>query len=64
MSTAYSLDRAEAFPYNSGDETFQKRVTGMPAALTPSQVHRQYNEAVTAFRRLIPDPALRMAFWK
>ena len=34
----------------------------MPASLTPSQVHRQYNEAVTAFRRLIPDPALRMAF--
>lgn len=34
----------------------------MAAALTASEVHKQYNEAVTAFRRLIPDPALRMTF--
>ena len=27
-----------------------------------SEVHKQYSEAVTAFRKLIPDPALRMAF--
>ena len=30
--------------------------------MTASEVHKQYNEAVTAFRRLIPDPALRMSF--
>ena len=34
----------------------------MKGTLTPSEVHKQYNEAVTAFRRLIPDPALRMSF--
>ena len=34
----------------------------MASALTASEVHKQYNEAVTAFRRLIPDPALRMTF--
>ena len=34
----------------------------MAAPMTPSEVHKQYNEAVTAFRKLIPDPALRMSF--
>ena len=34
----------------------------MASALTASEVHKQYNGAVTAFRRLIPDPALRMTF--
>ena len=30
--------------------------------MTPSEVHRQYSQTVTAFRRMIPDPALRMTF--
>ena len=30
--------------------------------MTPSEVHKQYNEATGAFRKLIPDPALRMSF--
>ncbi|MGO5021707.1 AAA family ATPase [Lawsonibacter sp. LCP25S3_G6] len=30
--------------------------------MTPSEVHKQYSEATTAFRKLIPDPALRMSF--
>lgn len=30
--------------------------------MTATEVHKQYNEAVTAFRKLIPDPALRMSF--
>ncbi|MCI9155999.1 MAG: AAA family ATPase [Lawsonibacter sp.] len=34
----------------------------MSAVITAAEVHKQYNEVVTAFRRLIPDPALRMAF--
>ena len=34
----------------------------MAAKLTPSEAHKQYNESITAFRRLIPDPALRMTF--
>ena len=29
----------------------------MPAG----EVHKQYSEAVTAYRRMIPDPTLRMA---
>ena len=36
----------------------------MKPTLTPSEVHKQYAEAVTALRRLIPDPTLRMAFGK
>jgi len=28
--------------------------------ITPSSTHKQYNEAVSAYRRLIPDPTLRM----
>jgi len=34
----------------------------MAAVMTASEVHKQYNESVTAFRRLIPDPTLRMSF--
>ena len=34
----------------------------MGAIVTASEVHKQYNEVVTAFRKLIPDPSLRMAF--
>ncbi|MGI5962147.1 MAG: AAA family ATPase [Lawsonibacter sp.] len=34
----------------------------MRGTMSTSEVHKQYNEAVTAFRRLIPDPALRMSF--
>ncbi len=34
----------------------------MSSVMTASEVHKQYNEVVTAFRRLIPDPALRVAF--
>jgi len=34
----------------------------MKGAMSPSEVHKQYNEIVTAFRKLIPDPALRMKF--
>ena len=30
--------------------------------MTAAQVHKQYSEAVTAFRRWIPDPTLRQAF--
>ena len=34
----------------------------MATIMTASQVHKQYQETVAAFRKLIPDPALRMAF--
>ena len=34
----------------------------MKGTLTPSEAHKQYAEAVTAFRKLIPDPTLRMTF--
>ena len=34
----------------------------MGGTITATEAHRQYNEAITAFRRLIPDPALRMTF--
>ena len=34
----------------------------MSAVITAAEVHKQYNEIVAAFRKLIPDPALRMAF--
>ncbi|RKI66093.1 AAA family ATPase [bacterium 1xD42-67] len=34
----------------------------MSTLMTASEVHRRYEEAVTAFRKLIPDPALRLAF--
>ena len=34
----------------------------MSASITASEVHKQYNEVVTAFRKAIPDPALRMSF--
>lgn len=30
--------------------------------MSATEVHKQYNEAVTVFRKLIPDPALRMSF--
>ena len=34
----------------------------MPTLMTASEVHKQYTEVVAAFRRLIPDPSLRLAF--
>ena len=34
----------------------------MSAVITAGEVHRQYNEVMAAFRRMIPSPALRMAF--
>ncbi len=34
----------------------------MSTMMTASEVHKQYTEAVTAFRKLIPDPSLRLAF--
>jgi len=34
----------------------------MAVQFSPAEVHKQYSETVTAFRKLIPDPALRMAF--
>ena len=34
----------------------------MGGTITATEAHKQYNEAITAFRKLIPDPALRMAF--
>ena len=34
----------------------------MGEPMTPSEVHKQYSEATAAFRKLIPDPALRMSF--
>lgn len=34
----------------------------MGAAITPEQAHKQYQEMVSAYRALIPDPALRMEF--
>ena len=37
-------------------------VTDMRGTMTASEVHKQYSEAVTAFRKLIPDPGLRMSF--
>ena len=33
----------------------------MKSVMSASQVHKQYSEAVTAYRKLIPDPTLRMA---
>ena len=34
----------------------------MATTITAAEVHKQYNEIVTAFRKLIPDPTLRMEF--
>lgn len=34
----------------------------MSTMLTASEVHKQYNEVIAAFRKLIPDPSLRMSF--
>ena len=34
----------------------------MSTTLTASEVHKQYNEVIAAFRKLIPDPSLRIAF--
>ena len=34
----------------------------MPSLMTASEVHKQYTEVTAAFRRLIPDPSLRLAF--
>ena len=34
----------------------------MPTLMTASEVHKQYAETAAAFRRLIPDPSLRLAF--
>jgi len=34
----------------------------MSAAITASEVHKQYTEVASAFRKLIPDPTLRLAF--
>ena len=34
----------------------------MSTIITASEVHKQYNEMMAAFRKLIPDPSLRMAF--
>ena len=34
----------------------------MKGTMTAGEVHKQYNEIVTAFRKLIPDPALRQTF--
>ena len=34
----------------------------MPTVMTASEVHKQYTEVVSAFRKVIPDPALRLAF--
>ena len=34
----------------------------MSTILTASEVHKQYTEVVSAFRKLIPDPSLRMIF--
>ena len=34
----------------------------MSTVMTASEVHRQYTEVAAAFRKLIPDPALRVTF--
>ena len=34
----------------------------MPTTMTASEVHKQYTEVAAAFRKLIPDPSLRLAF--
>ena len=34
----------------------------MPTLMTASEVHKQYTELVAAFRKVIPDPAIRLAF--
>ena len=34
----------------------------MKESVTTAAAHRQYQDSVSAFRRWIPDPTLRMAF--
>ena len=34
----------------------------MSQPMTPASVHKQYDEAMTAFRRQLADPAARVAF--
>ena len=34
----------------------------MGEPMTASEIHRQYSQVATAFRKLIPDPALRVSF--
>lgn len=36
----------------------------MKTSMTAGMVHKQYDEGISAFRRLIPDPAVRLAFVK
>src|SRR5699024_10461906 len=53
-----SLPRAYSPLLNAGKGRSQMKSGTMTAA----EAHKQYQEAVTAFRRWIPDPALRQAF--
>ena len=53
-----SLPRAYYPLLNAGKGRSQMKSGTMTAA----EAHKQYQEAVTAFRRWIPDPALRQAF--
>ena len=56
-----ALRRAQ---YNVPEETriTGKDVTDMAQPMTPAAVHKQYDEAMTAFRRQIREPAARVAF--
>ena len=42
--------------------TNPEEVTAMKGTMSAATVHKQYNEVVSAFRRLIADPALRARF--
>lgn len=42
----------------------RKGVVAVKTSMTAGMVHKQYDEGISAFRRLIPDPAVRLSFAK
>ena len=64
-----SLDRPLVFSYNNTcsipcavQAPDRQEGYTVGGTITATEAHKQYNEAITAFRKLIPDPALRMTF--
>lgn len=64
-----SLDRPLVFSYNNTcsipcavQAPDRQEGYAVGGTITATEAHKQYNEAITAFRKLIPDPALRMTF--
>lgn len=46
------------------DGILERAWSDVKTSMTAGMVHKQYDEGISAFRRLIPDPAVRLAFAK